>query len=116
MAITNGKSIGNPQRWLPRSFSKSSSGLPESGLIKNMKFVSHKRFKKYMGMANAISNTTPFSGTLRFVSISPEVTSNSGYITSKICIKKLCKWKKLKKGILVQLGKSKANIAPGMQK
>ena len=87
--ITMGKRIGNPQRCDPKSFSKNSRGLPESGFIKNIKLVSQSRFKPYTGMAIATSRATPFKADFRSVDTCPVVTSSNGYSTSKIWMVKL---------------------------
>ena len=84
ISITTGSSMGKPQRWLPSSFSNISSGFPESGRIKNIKFVSQSRFKPYTGMASATSKIILLNAALSDVSTCPAVTSSNGYITIKI--------------------------------
>lgn len=84
-----GKSIGKPQRCEPKMDWKYSSGFPESGRIKNIKFVSHSKFKQYTGIAKPTSNIRLLNADFMFISTCRDVTSMSGYITSKICIIKL---------------------------
>ena len=105
--------MGKPQRWLPIFCSNHTKGVPGSGYMRNMKFVSNIRFAVSAGIANTANARSILGTSLNFGFISPPASSIIGYIASRICTVKECMCIRLLMGRTDHVGVIRGNTEAG---